>query len=111
MRTFSGSNRNDSMAPYGANTWMSCSLVNELSRLPIHRERVGVCIWFDEFSDLGETARFWFEEGAERYADARLAGGSTFGKWTLAARPFLDAATLSVRKIPAGLKLDDPSPE
>ena len=98
------------MAPYGANTWMSCSLVNELSKLPIQRERVGVCICVDEFSDFGETARFWFVEGAARYAEARLAGGSGLGKCTLAARPFLGAAVFSERSIPAGFKVLPPRP-
>ena len=56
--TFSGSSLRDSMAPYGANTWMSCSLVTELSRLPIQSERVGVCICVAALSEfLGETER------------------------------------------------------
>ena len=41
-QTFSGRSLKLSMAPYGAKTWISCSLVTELSRFPIQSERVGV---------------------------------------------------------------------
>lgn len=41
-QTFSGRSLKLSIAPYGAKTWISCSLVTELSRFPIQSERVGV---------------------------------------------------------------------
>jgi hypothetical protein len=76
--TFSGSSRKLSIAPYGAKTWMSCSLVTELSRLPIQSERVGVCICCEPSFLVGECARpCWF--GAARYGFTRAGAGSGSG--------------------------------
>ena len=84
---------------------MSCSLVTELSRFPIHKERVGVWIWVAPPSeDLGDTARPWLA-GAARYGDARLLDTSPLGKCTDA-----PARDLSERMIPPGVRVPELMP-